>query len=111
VAEIKKNGRVIRGWLGLEPDDLTRAEYQALGLDSNVGILLSGVYENGPAAAAGLRRNDVILSINGEPIQSGQQARLLVAGLRPGDPVELVGWRNGRRFTTTILAGERPKEP
>lgn len=110
VEEIKKNGRVIRGYLGLEPDDLSRAEFEALGLDANVGILLSRVYEDGPAAAAGLRRNDVILSINGEPIRSGQQARLLVAGLHPGDPVDLVGWRDGRRFTITMLAGERPRE-
>lgn len=110
VEEIKKNGRVIRGYLGLEPDDLTRAEYDALGLDSNVGILLSFVYPDGPAAAAGLRPNDVILTINGEPIRSGQQARLLVAGLRPDDKVELVGWRDGRRFTATMLAGERPRE-
>lgn len=110
VEEIKKHGRVIRGYLGLEPDDLTRAEYQALGLDSNVGILLSRVYEDGPGAAAGLRRNDVILSINGEPIRSGQQARLLVAGLRPGNVVDIVGWRDGRRFTTSVLAGERPRE-
>lgn len=110
VEEIKRNGRVIRGWLGVEPDDLTRAEFQALGLDPNAGILLSRVYEGGPAAAAGLRRNDVILSINGEPIRSGQQARLLVAGLRPGDKVDLVGWRDGRRFTTTMLAGERRRE-
>jgi serine peptidase DegS len=110
VDEIKKNGRVIRGYLGLEPDDLSRAEFEALGLDSNVGILLSRVYEDGPAAAAGLRRNDVILSINGEPIRSGQQARLLVAGLHPGDTVDLVGWRDGQRFAVTMLAGERPRE-
>ncbi len=110
VAEIKENGRVIRGYLGLVPDDLTRAEFQALGLDSNVGILLSTVYGSGPAHAAGLRQSDVILTINGEPIQSGQQARLLVAGLRPGDQVEVVGWRNGQRFSATMLAGERPRE-
>ncbi len=111
VAAIKEHGRVIRGYLGLMPDDLTRAEFQALGLDSNVGILLSQVFKDGPAYAAGLRRNDVILTINGEPIQSGQQARLLVAGLTPGDSVEMVGWRNGRRFSTTAQAVERPREP
>jgi len=111
VAAIKEHGRVIRGYLGLMPDDLTRAEFQALGLDSNVGILLSQVFKDGPAYAAGLRQNDVILTINGEPIQSGQQARLLVAGLTPGDSVEMVGWRNGRRFSTTAQAVERPREP
>ena len=110
VAEIKANGRVIRGYLGLVPDDLTRAEYRALGLDSNVGILLSTVYESGPAHAAGLRQSDVILTINGEPIQSGQQARLLVAGLRPGDQVDVVGWRDSKRFSATMLASERPRE-
>ena len=111
VAAIKEHGRVIRGYLGLMPDDLTRAEFQALGLDSSVGILLSQVFVGGPAYAAGLRQNDVILTINGEPIQSGQQARLLVAGLTPGDSVDMVGWRNGRRFTTTAQAVERPREP
>ena len=111
VAAIKEHGRVIRGYLGLMPDDLTRAEFQALGLDSSVGILLSQVFVDGPAYAAGLRQNDVILTINGEPIQSGQQARLLVAGLTPGDSVEMVGWRNGRRFSTTAQAVERPREP
>ena len=110
VAEIKENGRVIRGYLGIVPDDLTRAEFEALGLDSSVGILLSHVFEDSPAATAGLRRNDVIITINGEPIRSGQQARLLVAGLRPGDTVDLVGWRDGRRLTASLLAGERPKE-
>ena len=69
------------------------------------------MFVDGPAYAAGLRQNDVILTINGEPIQSGQQARLLVAGLTPGDSVEMVGWRDGRRFSTTAQAVERPREP
>ncbi len=108
VEEIKKNGRVIRGYMGLAPDDLTNAERADLGLEGNVGILLVDVYEDGPAAAANLRSGDVILSVNGEPILSQRQALLLVAGTHPGDSVDIVAWRDGQQFRTTVVAGERP---
>ena len=111
VAEIKKHGRVIRGWMGLEPDDLTSAERSSMGIEGNVGILLSDVLEGGPAASADLRVGDVIISVNGDPIFSQRQARLLVAGTNPGDEVELVGIRNGEQFTTTVVAAERPGSP
>ena len=108
IEEIKKNGRVVRGWLGLEPDDLTRAERDLLGLESNRGILLYEVYEDGPAARANLRPGDVILEINGEPIQSQRQALLIVAGTQPGETVELRVWRDGNEYQTSVVAGERP---
>lgn len=109
VDQIKLNGRVIRGWMGISPDDLTSAERQALGLDDNAGILLESVHEGGPAAAAGLRRDDVVLSINGEPIMSRRQALLIAAGTDPGDEVEIVVMRDGERFQVTVIAGERPE--
>lgn len=108
VDEIKEHGRVIRGYIGLDSDELTRAESDALGLDPNVGIVLTRVFDNGPAARAGLQRGDVLLSINGEAIRSRQQALLVVAALEPGDEVDVIGWRNGRRFSGTIIAAERP---
>ena len=108
VDEIKRHGRVIRGWVGLEPDELSRAESEALGIEPNVGILLTRVFEDGPAAIAGLKLGDVILSINDEPIRTAQQARLLVAALEPGDQIELEGWRDGEPFTATLTAAERP---
>jgi len=111
VEQIKQNGRVIRGWVGLEPHDLTNAERTALGLDSNVGILLDDVYELSPAAAANLRPGDVILEINGETIYSQGQARLLVAGSSPGDRIDIVAWRDGNRFETTLVATERSEMP
>jgi serine peptidase DegS len=110
VDEIKRHGRVIRGWVGLEPDELSSAESEALGLEPNVGILLTHVIDGGPAANAGLRRGDVILAINDEPIRTAQQARLLVAALEPGDQLNLDGWRNGQPFTATLTAAERPIE-
>ena len=109
VEQIKLHGRVIRGWMGLSPDDLTSAEREALGLDDNAGILLESVHEGGPAEAAGLQRDDVVLSINGEPILSRRQALLIVAGTTPGDQVEIVGMRDGERFQVTVIAGERPE--
>jgi len=107
VDDIKKNGRVIRGWVGLEPDELTRAETTALGLDPNVGIILSRVIEGGPAESAGLKRGDVVLSIDDEPIRSRQQALLLVAAMSPGDSVDFTAWRDGERFSATVIVAER----
>lgn len=107
VDEIKQHGRVIRGYLGLQPDDMTSAERDARGIEGNVGILLSIVFEGSPAAAAGLREGDVIIAINGEQIFSQRQAQLVVAGTSPGDEVEIAGIRDGQRFTTTVIATER----
>jgi len=107
VEEIKEHGRVIRGYLGLQPDDMTSAERSALGVEGNVGIMLSVVFESSPAHMADLRQGDVIVAINGEAIFSQRQAQLVVAGTNPGDEVRIVGIREGRRFETTVIATER----
>lgn len=109
VAEIKEHGRVIRGWLGFKPDDMTKAERMELGIEGDAGILLVEIYAGGPAERSGLRCGDVLLEINGEPIVSQRQARLIVAGTSPGDEVEVLGWRDGARIRLTIVAGERPE--
>jgi serine protease DegS len=110
VEALKLHGRVIRGYMGLEPDDLTDAERSSIGLDGDLGILLVSVYEGGPAAAADLMAGDVILTINGESILSQRQALLIVAGTSPGEEVEIVAWRDGKRFSTTVIVGERPED-
>jgi len=111
VEQIKENGRVIRGYMGLVLDDMTKAERTARGIESDTGILVVEVYEDEPAAAANLKRGDVILTMNGEPVISQRQALLISASSAPGDTVEISGIRDGERFTITVTAGERPEDP
>ena len=108
VEEIKRNGRVIRGWVGIVPDELSRVESVALGIESDTGILLNSIVAGSPAEVAGLRPGDVVLRINGENIRSRQQALLIVARLNPEDQVEIEGIRDGQRFRVTLTAAERP---
>ncbi len=109
VEELKQHGRVIRGYLGLVPDDLTSAERVQIGVDDDSGILVAEVYAGGPAERAGLRVNDIILSMNGEPILQERQALLIAASTKPGDEIEVVAWRDGERVRTTVVATERPR--
>ena len=111
IQQIKQNGRVVRGYMGLLPDDLTNSERIAMGIETGNGILLTAVYSGGPAAEADLREGDVILELNGEPVYSQRQALLISASTSPGDIVEVVGLRDGERFSTAVTAAERPDDP
>ena len=111
VEELKKNGRVIRGYIGLFPDDLTSAERAQRGLEGNLGIVIQDVNPGGPADRAGLRPDDVILSINAEPIVTERQALLLVAGAKPGDEMDILVWRDGVEVRVTVVATERSELP
>ena len=109
VDQIKQHGRVIRGYMGLLPDDLTDSERRAQGIEDGTGIILMEVYVGGPAAAADLRVGDIIVRMNDTPIYSRREALLISASTTPGDIVEVTGIRDGERFTTTVVAGERPQ--
>jgi serine protease Do len=94
--EIIRSGKVVRGWIGVTIQDVNEATAEALGLGGRKGVLVSDVYEDQPAAQAGLRRGDVILALDGQNVESANQLRNSIATLRPGQEVALTVLHNGR---------------
>lgn len=102
-------GRVIRGWLGIEIQELTPQLAESFGLEKMQGLIIAGVFRNGPAHLAGLQPGDIMLSINASPITNGRQSMSDIARLRPDEKAEVVILREGEKMTLTALVGERPK--
>lgn len=102
--QLIENGRVIRGWLGVDPRNLTQQESASLGIPGG-GIYLLGV--TGPAQAAGLRPGDVLTHIDGEPIASSRQAMNRVAANPPGTKLSIQGLRPSGAFTVEAVLEER----
>ncbi len=107
VQALKRDGRVKRGWLGLTMTNISEADWRRLGLPPNSGVLLTAVNENGPAWNAGVQRGDVLVSINGREVKTGQQALLTVASYQPGTALNLELIRGGRAVQTVAYAGDR----
>ena len=108
MADLVEHGRVIRGWLGVGTQTLTPDQARALGLPEPYGIILTNVQPGGPAARAGLRPNDVITRVNGEPVVVWQDALRSIAAMRPGTHVTLSGSRRGQPFEVKAEVAERP---
>jgi serine protease Do len=108
--QLKKSGRVIRGYLGLLAQDVTPGMAELLKLSQPQGVIVSQVESGSPAAAAGLRTGDVILEMNGRKIESYDAFRNEVAALAPGTDVKLTVSREGKVSQVTVTLGERPSE-
>jgi serine protease DegS len=106
--QIIEHGHVVRGWLGIEAQDLTTELAQALNLDSTSGVLISGVLRGGPADTAGIQPGDVVLTINAQPVKEAQQAMRLISELPPDAMVRLEGSRQGKPFSVQAKVSQRP---
>ncbi len=106
-----KTGKVIRGWLGLSLQDLTPALAKSLSLKSPRGALVADVLKGGPGEKAGIRRGDVIVSLDGATIETANELRNRIAGTRVGKQVDVVLLRMGERITTKpVVEAYKPRE-
>jgi serine protease Do len=104
--QLIKTGRVHRGQLGIGIQPITPELAQQFGLNETRGVLVNSVAENSPAAKAGIRRGDVIVTFNGKPVSDGNTLRNQIAGTAPGTQVKLTILRDKREQEIPVTLGE-----
>jgi serine protease Do len=106
--QVREHGKVVRGYLGVLPENITPAMGNALHLSDTRGVLIGDVTAGTPAASAGIQRGDVIVEMDNQKITESNQLRLAVADKAPGDTVHLKLLRNGVEQTVAVKLGEQP---
>ena len=110
--QLRKNGRVIRGWLGIRAQDVSPQLATSLNLTRGAGELavVTEVADNGPAAEAGVRTGDVIIEFNGKPVPKSQEFPSVIAETSPGQKVSRKIFREKKEQTISVKIGELSDE-
>jgi S1-C subfamily serine protease len=108
LSDIIAHGRVIRGWIGIVPEDVSDEQAAQLGLAQG-GVLLANFYLGSPAQQAGLQPGDLLLAINGATLSSSQDALTRIANTKPGSSVTIKVLRGRRTVEIKARVSERPR--
>jgi len=104
-----RDGQVTRGWIGVEPRDLTPEIAETFNLPIKEGVLITGVLQNGPAASGGLRPGDVVVKVAETPVGNTVQLLAAVAGLKPKEKALIGVQRGDKALEISVLVAQRPR--
>ena len=107
---IVRDGQVTRGWVGIEPMEVTPELAETFGLKSTEGVIVTGVLQNGPAANAGLRPGDLLQKVAGQPVRNVGELLTQIAALAPGKSVKLDVLRRQQSLSLEVTPAQRPKQ-
>jgi serine protease DegQ len=105
---IINTGHMVRGYIGVEPQDITPELAESFGLNRSTGAIIAGVIKNGPADKAGLKPGDILVAIEGKPITDSTDMTNLIAQLQPGSKAKLTVLRKTKETTVEAVIGKRP---
>jgi S1-C subfamily serine protease len=105
---IVKDGQVTRGWIGVEPSELSPELAETFGVKATEGVIVTGVLQDGPGAVAGIRPGDVIVRIAGNSINNVPNLLSTVAALKPGQPAIFEVQRASHMIELSVTPGLRP---
>ena len=106
---IVRDGEVRRGWIGVEPNELSPELSETFGVKADRGVLITGVLQGGPAAQAGVRPGDVIVAVAGQPVLNVAELLSGVAALKPGTAARFDVQRRGDKLALSVSPGLRPR--
>jgi serine protease DegQ len=107
--EIVAHGQVVRGWIGIESQDITPELANSFGLNRKTGAIIAGVVRGGPADKAGMRPGDILANVDGKQVASTTDMLNLIAQLAPGGKTRMTVIRKNREATVEVTVGKRPK--
>src|SRR5437867_1001231 len=106
-----KDGQVTRGWIGVEPRDLTPEIAETFNLPIKEGVLITGVLQEGPASAGGIRPGDVVTKVANTPVSNTSQLLTAVASLKPQTPAVIAVQRGDKALELKVTVAQRPATP
>ncbi len=106
-----KEGKVVRGWLGVLIQDIDENLAKALNAPASGGVLVADITQSSPAEKAGIKAGDIILELDNRKVKDGTQLRNEIARRAPGTAVKILIFREGKKIDLNIILGELPGEP